>query len=99
MLNLANPNALSTTSFTALGAKPERMTGCFNCFKYTTTQGRVNTIAVDPTTTMNGSIVAYLGAVGGGVWKTSWDGHGDISGLPITTWRHWNQMLHLCGSV
>ena len=27
-LNLANPNALSTTSFTALGPQPERMTGC-----------------------------------------------------------------------
>ena len=28
-------------------------------------------MAVDPTTTVNGSIVAYLGAVGGGVWKTT----------------------------
>src|SRR4029077_6625551 len=27
-LNVANPNALSTTSFTALGPQPERMTGC-----------------------------------------------------------------------
>ena len=70
-LNLANPNALSTTSFTALGPQPERMTGCSGCFNYTTTQGRVNVIAVDPTTTINGSIVAYLGAVGGGVWKTT----------------------------
>src|SRR5213079_3307680 len=33
--------------------------------------GRVNAIAVDPTTTVNSSIVAYLGAVGGGVWKTT----------------------------
>src|SRR5947207_2199071 len=70
-LNLANPSALSTTSFTALGPQPERMTGCSGCFNYTTTQGRVNSIAVDPTTTTNGSIVAYLGAVGGGVWKTT----------------------------
>ena len=70
-LNLANPNALSTTSFTALGPQPERMTGCSGCFNYTTTQGRVNAIAVDPTTTINGSIVAYLGAIGGGVWKTT----------------------------
>ena len=61
-LNLANPNALNTTSFTALGPQPERMTGCSGCFNYTTTQGRVNTIAVDPTTTINGSIVAYLGS-------------------------------------
>src|SRR5438046_8018646 len=70
-LDLANPNALSTTNFTALGPQPLRMTGCFNCFDYTTTEGRVNAIAVDPTTTSNGSIVAYSGAVGGGVWKTT----------------------------
>ena len=47
------------------------MTGCSGCFNYTTTEGRVNAIAVDPTTTTNGSIVAYLGSVGGGVWKTT----------------------------
>jgi hypothetical protein len=70
-LNLANPNALSTTNFTALGPQPERMTGCSGCFDYTTTEGRVNAIAVDPTTIVNGSIVAYSGAVGGGVWKTT----------------------------
>ena len=70
-LNLTNPNALSTTNFTALGPQPLRMTGCSGCFNYTTTEGRVNAIAVDPTTTVNGSIVAYLGAVGGGVWKTT----------------------------
>jgi hypothetical protein len=70
-LNLVNPAALSTTSFTALGPQPERMTGCSGCFNYTTTQGRVNAIVLDPTATINGSIVAYLGAVGGGVWKTT----------------------------
>jgi hypothetical protein len=71
LLNPQSPLALSTTSFTALGPKPERMTGCSDrCYDWTTTEGRVNTIAIDPTTTMNGSIVAYLGAVGGGVWKT-----------------------------
>ena len=42
-LDIANPNALSTTSFTALGPQPERMTGCSGCFDYTKTQGRVNT--------------------------------------------------------
>jgi hypothetical protein len=62
-LKLANPNALSTTNFTALGPQPERMTGCSGCFDYTTTEGRVNSIAVDPTTTVNGSIVAYAGAL------------------------------------
>ncbi|PYJ69611.1 MAG: hypothetical protein DME76_08370 [Verrucomicrobia bacterium] len=70
-INPANPLRLTTTSFTALGPQPERMTGCSGCFNYTTTEGRVNAIAVDPTTTVNGSIVAYLGAVGGGVWKTT----------------------------
>src|SRR5437899_2170449 len=69
-LSRANPLALTATSFTALGPQPERMTGCSGCFDYTTTEGRVNTIAVDLTTTVNGSIVAYSGAVGGGVWET-----------------------------
>src|SRR6267143_1065244 len=70
-LDLANPNALRTTNFTALGPQPLRMTGCSGCFDYTKTEGRINAIAVDPTTTTNGSIVAYSGAVGGGVWKTT----------------------------
>src|SRR6266481_7053263 len=70
-LNPLSPLRFSTTNFTALGPQPERMTGCSGCFDYTTTEGRVNAMAVDPTTTINGSIVAYLGAVGGGVWKTT----------------------------
>jgi hypothetical protein len=71
-LNQANaPLTLSSSSFTALGPQPEHMTGCTGCYDYVTTEGRVNTIAVDPTTTTNGSIVAYLGSVGGGVWKTT----------------------------
>src|SRR5436190_1564813 len=70
-LNPRSPLTFTTTSFTALGPQPERMTGCSGCYDYTTTEGRVNSIAVDPTTTVNGSIVAYLGAVGGGVWKTT----------------------------
>src|SRR5437667_659692 len=70
-LNPRSPLTFTTTSFTALGPQPERMTGCSGCFDYTTTEGRVNAIAVDPTTTVNGSIVAYSGAVGGGVWKTT----------------------------
>src|SRR4029078_11896876 len=49
-LNLANPFVLSTTNWTALGPQPEHMTGCSGCFDYTKTEGRVNTIAVDPTT-------------------------------------------------
>jgi hypothetical protein len=70
-LDFSNPNALSTAGFTALGPQPERMTGCSGCFDYTLTEGRVNAIAIDPATTTNGSIVAYIGAVGGGVWKTT----------------------------
>jgi hypothetical protein len=71
LLNRRSPLSFSTTSFIALGPQPERMTGCSGCFDYTTTEGRVNSMAVDPTTTVNGSIVAYLGSVGGGVWKTT----------------------------
>jgi hypothetical protein len=66
-----NGPTLNTTSFTALGPKPERMTGCSGCFDYTTTEGRINDIVIDPTTTTNGSIVAYAASVGGGVWKTT----------------------------
>src|SRR5450755_81706 len=62
---------LDPNAFTALGPRPLRMTGCSGCFDYGTTEGRVNDVVVDPTTTTNGSIVAYLGSVGGGVWKTT----------------------------
>ena len=65
------PLSLSTSGFTALGPSPEQMTGCTGCFDYTKTQARVNSIAIDPTTTTPGSIVAYIGSVGGGVWKTT----------------------------
>ena len=70
-LNPASPLALTLDNFTALGPQPERMTGCSGCYDYTTTEGRVNAIAIDSTTTINGSIVAYSGAIGGGVWKTT----------------------------
>ena len=65
------PLALDPSRFTALGPQPLRMTGCSGCYNYTTTEGRVNDIVIDPTTTTNGSIVAYAGSVGGGVWKTT----------------------------
>lgn len=71
-------NSLSTAAFTPLGPAPERMTGCTGCFDYTTTNGRINAIVVDPASVTgspplfnNGSIVAYAGTVGGGVWKTT----------------------------
>jgi uncharacterized repeat protein (TIGR01451 family) len=66
-----SPLTLSTSSFTALGPQPEKMTGCSGCFDYGTTAGRVNSIAIDPTTTTTGSVVAYIATVGGGVWKTT----------------------------
>src|SRR5437588_9266804 len=65
------PLSLSTSAFTPLGPSPEIMTRCTGCFDYTKTQARVNTIVIDPTTTTNGSITAYIGSVGGGVWKTT----------------------------
>ena len=66
-----SPLTLDPNSFTALGPKPLRMTGCAGCFDYGLTQGRVNAIAIDPTTTTQGSIVAYIASNGGGVWKTT----------------------------
>ena len=47
------------------------MTGCTGCYDYGFTEGRINAMAVDPTTTTPGSIVAYAATVGGGVWKTT----------------------------
>ena len=59
------------SSWTALGPQPERMDGCSGCYNYHKTEGRINDIVADPTTTTNGSIVAYSATVGGGVWKTT----------------------------
>jgi hypothetical protein len=75
---------LDPSGFTALGPTPLRMTGCSGCFSYGLTEGRVNDIAVDPTTTTNGSIVAYLGSVGGGVWKTTNCCSVTTSWIPVT---------------
>ncbi len=75
---------LDPNGFTALGPQPLRMTGCSGCFSYGLTEGRVNDIAVDPTTTTNGSIVAYLGSVGGGVWKTTNCCSSSTSWTPVT---------------
>ena len=69
----ASPSAptLNPNGFTALGPQPLQMNGCSGCFNYGLTEGRVNDIVIDPTTTTNGSIVAYSATVGGGVWKTT----------------------------
>jgi len=69
--NGVQPMNLNSTAFTSLGPMPESMVGCSGCYSYGTTEGRVNTIVTDPTTTTNGNIVAYAGNVGGGVWKTT----------------------------
>ena len=61
------PLVLSPSSFTALGPRPLRTTGCSGCFDYGTAEGRVNDIVIDPMATN----VAYLASVGGGVWKTT----------------------------
>ena len=85
--NLNQSNAaltLDPNGFTALGPRPLRMTGCSGCFSYGLTEGRVNDIAVDPTTTTNGSIVAYLGGIGGGVWKTTNCCSNSTSWSPVT---------------
>jgi hypothetical protein len=70
-LQAGSPLSLSTSSVTSLGPSPLRMTGCAGCFDYGKTQARVNAIVVDPTTTVSGSITAYIGSVNGGVWKAT----------------------------
>ena len=84
-LDRANaPLALSSSTFTALGPTPLQMSGCSGCYDYSKTEGRVNAIVVDPTTTTNGSIVAYLGSDGGGVWKTTNCCSTSTSWTPVT---------------
>src|SRR4051812_16098743 len=63
--------SIASTPFTALGPQPLRMTGCNGCFNYTSTEGRINDLAIDPTTTTNGAITAYAASVGGVIWKTT----------------------------
>jgi hypothetical protein len=63
--------AMSTSEWTALGPQPLYMSSCSGCYDYGLTSGRVNALAIDPTTTTPGSIVAYAATVGGGVWKTT----------------------------
>ena len=61
------PLVPDANAFISLGPKPEHMTGCSGCYNYTTTEGRINSIVIDPVTTT----IAYAGSVGGGVWKTT----------------------------
>lgn len=62
-----SPLALSPNRFTSLGPLPLQSNGCLSCYSYGLVSGRVNTIVIDPVTPN----VAYLGADGGGVWKTT----------------------------
>src|SRR5437868_13918913 len=62
---------ISPSSFIALQPALLRMTGCSGCYNYTTTEGRVNDIAIDPVANGDGTYNAYLASVGGGVWKTT----------------------------
>ena len=62
-----SPLSLDPTKFTSLGPQPLQSNGCQSCFPYGHVAGRVNTLAVDGVTPN----VAYLGSVGGGVWKTT----------------------------
>jgi hypothetical protein len=64
---LESPLSLNPFRFTSLGPAPEESNGCQSCFQYGHVSGRVNAIVVDPVTPN----VAYLAAVGGGVWKTT----------------------------
>jgi hypothetical protein len=62
-----SPLNLDPTQFTSLGPMPLQSQGCSGCFQYGHVSGRVNVIVIDPVT----PFVAYLGSVGGGVWKTT----------------------------
>ncbi|MDQ2868342.1 MAG: hypothetical protein M3R59_08030 [Verrucomicrobiota bacterium] len=66
-----SPLSIAPNTFVSLGPAPLNTVGCSGCYSFGLVEGRVNAIAVDPTTTTNGSIVAYLGSDGGGVWKTT----------------------------
>jgi hypothetical protein len=62
-----SPLVLDPNSFTSLGPAPLQSDGCLNCYNYGHVTGRVNAMLVDPSTPN----VAYMAAVGGGVWKTT----------------------------
>jgi hypothetical protein len=62
-----SPLALNPNAFTALGPRPLQSNGCQGCYAYGHVSGRVNTMAIDPVQPS----VAYLGSVGGGVWKST----------------------------
>jgi hypothetical protein len=84
----ANTPSLSTTSFTSYGPQPQITDQCqAPCFTFPPVSGRVNVIAVDPTTTTPGSVVAYFGSDGGGVWKST------NCCLPTTTWSQTDSNL------
>ncbi|MFZ1710565.1 MAG: hypothetical protein WAW20_18440 [Anaerolineae bacterium] len=62
-----SPLTLNANRFTSLGPQPLQSNGCLSCYSYGLVAGRTNVMAIDPVSTN----VAYLGADGGGVWKTT----------------------------
>lgn len=62
-----SPLTLNPNHFTSLGPQPLQSNGCLSCYNYGLVAGRTNVVAIDPVSTN----VAYLGADGGGVWKTT----------------------------
>ena len=68
-----SPLAMNPSAFTSLGPQPQESDPgiCEGlCFSFGRVAGRVNAIAVDPTTTTPGQILAYFASDGGGVWKS-----------------------------
>ena len=59
------------STWTLIGPQQITVSGQGANFGNPAATGRVNALAIDPTTTTNGSIVAYLATDGGGVWKTT----------------------------
>src|SRR4029453_16529637 len=78
----AGQNGPHGSDWTSLGPRPGALPGRTGRYDYGFTEGRINWIAVDPTTTTNGSIVAYAASVGGGVWKTT-----NCCAQATTTWN------------
>ena len=65
--DLAAATGLVPDGFVSLGPRPLNNTQT----SFGHVSGRANALAVDPTATTDGSIVAYLGSDGGGAWTTA----------------------------
>src|SRR3954449_5131115 len=55
-----------------LGPQPQASTGCqAPCFTFGLVSGRINAIAFDPTSTVEGVRTVYIASDGGGIWKST----------------------------